>query len=226
MLKNFSVKKIQENIGVKNNPPYLPLLILSVVRKKLHYPIINFGECHHFVGRLLDGHRDQRNIRIWRFRLTHSIPLILKTWICGLILRRILTNSQRRIWVKLRRTDHSSRIGTHSGRGGRNHNSMACVARVIGINIGLPFLHQFLLQQFFLDQFFLLQIFFYNNFFLHQFFLLQIFLQQIFFTSFFLQQIFFTSIFFTTNLFYNKFFLQQIFFTTNFFYIKSKKIFF
>ena len=45
------------------------LLILSVIRKKVHDPLIDFGQCHHFVGVLLDRHRYQRNVRVWRFRV-------------------------------------------------------------------------------------------------------------------------------------------------------------
>ena len=45
------------------------LLILSVIRKKVHDPLIYFGQCHHFVGVLLDRHRYQRNVRIGWFRV-------------------------------------------------------------------------------------------------------------------------------------------------------------
>ena len=35
------------------------LLILSVIWKQIHDPLIDFGQCHHFIGILLNCHRNQ-----------------------------------------------------------------------------------------------------------------------------------------------------------------------
>lgn len=39
-----------------------PLLILTIEREKVHDELINFTQCAHLVGRLLDGHRDEGDV--------------------------------------------------------------------------------------------------------------------------------------------------------------------
>ena len=40
---------------------------LLVIREVRHYKLVNSAQCHLFLGWILDGHRDQRYIRVWWF---------------------------------------------------------------------------------------------------------------------------------------------------------------
>ena len=74
----------------------LPLLILAVIRKQFHYPVVNLGQGHHFVVRLLNRHCNQRNIAVWRLGLAHAflvrsiqVAIILRpAWVVGAVKRR------------------------------------------------------------------------------------------------------------------------------------------
>lgn len=43
-----------------------PLLVLPVEREQVHDELVDLGQGEHFGGRILDGHRDQRDVRIGR----------------------------------------------------------------------------------------------------------------------------------------------------------------
>ena len=44
-----------------------PLLVLSVEREKIHYELVNLAEGAHLARRLLDGHGDERDVRVRGF---------------------------------------------------------------------------------------------------------------------------------------------------------------
>ena len=50
----------------------LPLLILPIIGEQFHDPVVDLGQSHHFVIRLLDCHCDQGNVAVRRFRLAYS----------------------------------------------------------------------------------------------------------------------------------------------------------
>lgn len=58
-----------------------PLLVLPVVREQIHDELIDFRKRQHLIGRLLDGHCDQRDVTVRRFgvRVTSSVikPVLL-----------------------------------------------------------------------------------------------------------------------------------------------------
>ena len=43
------------------------LLVLSVKREQVHYPLVDLGQCQHLTGRLLDGHGDEGDVGVRRF---------------------------------------------------------------------------------------------------------------------------------------------------------------
>ena len=53
---------------------FLPLLILSVIRKQLNNPVVNFIERQLFLPALLDCESDERNVRVRRLRCVEIAP--------------------------------------------------------------------------------------------------------------------------------------------------------
>ena len=83
------------------------LLILPVKREQVHDELIDVAQSQHFRGRILNGHRDQRNIRIRRFRVRVRAPI---RFLPGVLQRR-------------HRRRRAGQPTGHGGHGGRRHGS-------------------------------------------------------------------------------------------------------
>lgn len=110
------------------------LLVLSVKREEVHYPLVNLGQCQHLTGRLLDGHGDEGNVGIRGFgvRVAPAVGL----WVSGPVDIRLSVYRAHGVHVGVGcQSVHRRGLrghGTHTGAQGCAHGRHACAHAVHG----------------------------------------------------------------------------------------------
>lgn len=110
------------------------LLVLSVKREEVHYPLVDLGQCQHLTGSLLDGHSDERDVGIWRFGVRVAPAVGLR--VPGPVDVRLSVNGAHGVHVGVGCQGVHRRglcgHGTHTGAQSCAHGGHACAHAVHG----------------------------------------------------------------------------------------------